>query len=74
MAIYVTSEGKRMLEEELRYLKTDKMKDVVETMETAISMGDLHEYAEAKEHMEKIKAHIAELEDVLKKIVVKDTV
>jgi transcription elongation GreA/GreB family factor len=73
MAIYTTSGGKRALEEELRYLKNVVLKAIQEEMDVSISMGDLHEYHEAKAVREKTLTRIAELEEMLQKIVVLDT-
>ena len=73
MAIYTTPGGKRVLEEELRHLKTDVLEAIQEEMDASISMGDLHEYNDAKAVREKIQIRIAELEEMLQKIVVLDT-
>ena len=73
MAIYTTPGGKRALEEELRQLKTVVLTALQEEMDASISMGDLHEYNDAKAVQEKILARIAELEEMLQKIVVLDT-
>ena len=40
---YMTEEGKRKLEEELEYLKTERRKEVVERIKIARSFGDLSE-------------------------------
>lgn len=56
------------LEEELRYLKTDKMQQVVDDIREARSHGDLSEnseYDEARNEQAKLFGRIAEIEDML---------
>ena len=56
------------LEQELRYLKTIKEKEVAEQIKEARSFGDLSEnseYDEAKNEQAKLYGRIAELENIL---------
>jgi transcription elongation factor GreA len=69
--IVVTDEGLKKLTEELDYLKNIKRKEVVESIRTALSFGDLSEnseYDEAKNEQAKVEAQINELEETLKHI------
>ncbi|MHC1694407.1 MAG: transcription elongation factor GreA [Eubacteriales bacterium] len=69
--VVVTSEGLQKLEEELEYLKTIKRKEVVETIKTALSFGDLSEnseYDEAKNEQAKVEVRIVEIEEILRNI------
>ena len=43
---YMTEEGKKKLEDELDFLKTEKRKEVVERIKIARSFGDLSENSE----------------------------
>lgn len=73
MAITVTQEGKIKLEEELSYLKNVRRKEVTEAIRIALGFGDLSEnseYDEAKTEQAKVESRIAELEEMLKNIVV----
>ncbi len=72
-AMKVTKAGKLKLEEELKYLKETRRKEVVEQIKTARGFGDLSEnseYDEAKNEQGKVEARIVELEAMLKNIVV----
>lgn len=56
------------LEEELRYLKTEKMQQVVDDIREARSHGDLSEnseYDEARNEQAKLFGRIAEIEEML---------
>ncbi|MCL2517367.1 MAG: transcription elongation factor GreA [Oscillospiraceae bacterium] len=69
--IVVTDEGLKKLTEELEYLKNVKRREVVESIRTALSFGDLSEnseYDEAKNEQAKVEAQINDLEDILKQI------
>ncbi len=73
MAITVTKEGKLKLEEELSYLKNVKRKEVTEAIRIALGFGDLSEnseYDEAKTEQGKVENRIAELEEMLKNVIV----
>lgn len=73
--IFLTDEGLRKLEQELEELKTVKRKEVAATIKVALSFGDLSEnseYDEAKNEQAMVEARIAELEAMLKQVVVLD--
>ena len=73
MALTVTKEGKIKLEEELNYLKNVKRKEITEAIGIAKGFGDLSEnseYDEAKTEQAKVETRIAELEEMLKDIIV----
>ncbi|MCM8901934.1 transcription elongation factor GreA [Caldicoprobacter algeriensis] len=65
----LTQEGVAKLEEELRYLKTVKRKEVAERIKQAIAFGDLSEnseYDEAKNEQAFIEGRIVTLENLLR--------
>ena len=65
---YLTAEGKKELEEKLKYYKTERRKQVTEQIVRAREFGDLSENSEydaAKELQAQIEAEIAEMEDIL---------
>ncbi len=67
--ILLTYEGLQKLENELEYLKTQKRKEVAETIKQALSFGDLSEnseYDEAKNEQAQVEARIVQLEKMLK--------
>lgn len=67
--ILLTYDGLQKLEEELEYLKTQKRKEVAETIKQALSFGDLSEnseYDEAKNEQAQVEARIVQLEKMLK--------
>ena len=69
----VTEEGLKKLTDELEYLKTVKRKEETEAIRVALSFGDLSEnseYDEAKTEQAKVESRIAELDDMLKRVVV----
>lgn len=71
--VRVTKAGKQKLEDELRDLKENRRKEVVEQIKTARGFGDLSEnseYDEAKNEQGKVEARIAELEAMLKNVVI----
>ena len=71
----VTSEGLVKLQEELKYLKEVKRKEVVEAIEIARSYGDLSEnseYDEAKTEQGRVEGRIHELEEILATVIVVD--
>ena len=71
----VTTEGFKKLEGELEYLRNTKRKEVQEAIAVARSFGDLSEnseYDEAKNEQAKVEARIAELEEILRNIMVID--
>ena len=65
----LTHEGVAKLEEELRYLKTVKRKEVAERIKQAIAFGDLSEnseYDEAKNEQAFVEGRIVTLENLLR--------
>lgn len=69
---YMTMEGKRKLEEELEYLKTERRKEVVERIKIARSFGDLSEnseYDSAKEEQAFVEGRIIQLEKMIRNAV-----
>ena len=71
--ITVTQEGLEKLQQEYNYLKNVKRKEVSEAIKEARGFGDLSEnseYDEAKTEQAKVESRIAELDDMLKRVVV----
>lgn len=71
--VVLTREGYKKLEEELKYLKSVKRKEVAEKINHALSFGDLSENAEyeaAKDEQAFIEGRILTLEEKLQKAVV----
>lgn len=69
--VYLTAEGKARLEQELAFLKTEKMQQIADEMGRAIAEGDLREnagYDEARRAMWQNNSRIAELEDILSRV------
>ncbi len=67
--IYLTSEGARKLQEELKELTGPRRVDLAKRLRSAISMGDLKENADyiiAKEDQAFLEGKIVELEQILK--------
>ncbi len=63
--IFLTSEGYLELEQELHYLKTEKRKEVTQTLKEARALGDLSEnseYDQAKNDQEELEKRISEIE------------
>jgi len=73
--VVVTASGLKALEEELEQLKTVRRKEVSEKIRVARSYGDLSEnseYDEAKNEQASVEARIADLEVMLKNVVILD--
>lgn len=73
--IVVTQSGLKALEDELEQLKTIRRKEVSEKIRVARSYGDLSEnseYDEAKNEQAIVEARIADLEVMLKNVVILD--
>lgn len=73
--IVVTKSGLKALEDELVQLKTVRRKEVSEKIRVARSFGDLSEnseYDEAKNEQAIVEARIADLEVMLKNVVILD--
>jgi transcription elongation factor GreA len=70
---YITEEKKHALEVELNYLKTEKRKEILESLEAARALGDLSENAEyhqAREDQGKTEDRIIQIDHMLKSSVV----
>jgi len=68
-SITLTAEGKRELEEQLRYLKTVRRPEIADRIGRAADEGDLSEngaYHQAKEDQARLDCQIAELSAVLR--------
>ena len=73
--IFLTSEGYLELENELHYLKTEKRKEVTQTLKEARALGDLSEnseYEQAREDQANLEKRIVEVEYALEHAVVID--
>ena len=73
--IFLTSEGYLELEQELHYLKTEKRKEVTQTLKDARALGDLSEnseYEQAREDQANLEKRIVEVEYALEHAVVID--
>ena len=65
----MTEEGRKKLEEELEYLKTERRQDVVERIKIARSFGDLSENSEydaAKDEQAFVEGRVSQIEQMLK--------
>lgn len=68
--VLLTEDGLKKLHEELKVLKEDRRKEVIERIQEAISHGDLSEnadYAQAKEEQAFIEGRIQEIEEMIKR-------
>jgi transcription elongation factor GreA len=73
MIQYLTSDGLNKLKKELDYLKTVKRREIAQTLQRAISFGDLSEnaaYQEGKEAQGFLEGRILELENIIKNAVI----
>ena len=67
--VLLTDDGLKKLQDELRVLKDERRKEVIERIQEAVSHGDLSEnadYAQAKEEQAFIEGRIQELEEMIK--------
>jgi transcription elongation factor GreA len=67
--VLLTQDGLNKLNDELKTLKEERRKEVIERIQEAISHGDLSEnadYAQAKEEQAFIEGRIQEIEDMIK--------
>jgi transcription elongation factor GreA len=67
--VLLTEDGLKKLNVELKVLKEERRKEVIERIQEAISHGDLSEnadYAQAKEEQAFIEGRIQEVEEMLK--------
>jgi transcription elongation factor GreA len=74
-SIQLTREGLEKLQNELEYLKTEGRTDIAEKIRVARGYGDLSEnseYDEAKNEQAIVEARIADLEVMLKNVVILD--
>lgn len=65
----LTEDGLKKIRDELRVLKEERRREVIERIQEAVSHGDLSEnadYAQAKEEQAFIEGKIQELEDMIK--------
>lgn len=70
---YMTSEGKKKLEDELEYLRTERRKEVVERIKVARSFGDLSENSEydaAKDEQAFVESRIQQIEQMVRNAVI----
>src|SRR5690625_4953675 len=70
---YMTKDGKRKLEEELEYMKTERRKVGVERIKVARSFGDLSEnseYDSAKEEQAFVEGRIIQLEKMINNAII----
>jgi len=68
-SVLLTEEGLKKLRDELKVLKEDRRKEVIERIQEAVSHGDLSEnadYAQAKEEQSFIEGRIVEIEEMIK--------
>ncbi len=74
--LYVTEEGLKEIEDELKYLTTVKREEISEKLAAAIAQGDLKENADyhaAKDEQAFIELRIRDLEDSLRRVeIIKD--
>ncbi|MGE5392883.1 MAG: transcription elongation factor GreA [Candidatus Saccharibacteria bacterium] len=67
--VLLTSDGLTKLREELRVLKDERRREVIERIQEAVAHGDLSEnadYAQAKEEQAFIEGRVQEIEDMIK--------
>ena len=70
---YMTLQGKQKLEAELKYLKTERRKEVVERIKIARSFGDLSENSEydaAKDEQAFVESKIQQIEQMIRDAVI----
>lgn len=73
--VYLTAEGKKELEERLKYLKTVRRAEITEKIKVARDFGDLSENAEydaAKAEQSQFEGEIMEIEAKLKNAIIID--
>lgn len=75
--IYVTKEGLKKLEDELKHLKDERRVEIADKLKEAISFWDLSEnaeYEEARNEQAQVELRISELEEQLKNVkIIKET-
>jgi transcription elongation factor GreA len=68
--VLLTEDGLKKLHDELKVLKEERRKEVIERIQEAVSHGDLSEnadYAQAKEEQSFIEGRIQEIEEMIKR-------
>ena len=68
--LVITEEGKKEIEERLRFLKNEKRPEVLEKLKVARDFGDLSENSEydaAKKQQSIVETEIAQIEETLRK-------
>ncbi|OGE87709.1 MAG: transcription elongation factor GreA [Candidatus Doudnabacteria bacterium RIFCSPLOWO2_02_FULL_49_13] len=68
-AVLLTEDGLKKLQDEVKILKEDRRREVIERIQEAVAHGDLSEnadYAQAKEEQAFIEGRIQEIEEILK--------
>lgn len=69
-AVFLTPKGKRKLEDELHFLRTEKRDEIAAFMQSILEEGDISEnsgYDDARAKMGALESRISELEDLLLK-------
>lgn len=69
---YISEEGLKNLKDELKFLKTQKRREIADRIEEAKKFGDLSEnaeYAEALSAQEEMERRISEIDELLKRTV-----
>ncbi len=67
--VLLTKEGLKKLQDEVKILKDERRKEVIERIQEAVAHGDLSEnadYAQAKEEQAFIEGRILEIEEMIK--------
>ncbi|MBI3952539.1 MAG: transcription elongation factor GreA [Candidatus Doudnabacteria bacterium] len=67
--VLLTEDGLKKLQDELKLLKDERRKEIIERIQEAVAHGDLSEnadYAQAKEEQAFIEGRIQEIEDMIK--------
>lgn len=67
--VLLTEEGLKKLQDELKVLKEERRREVIERIQEAVAHGDLSEnadYAQAKEEQAFIEGRIQEIEEMIK--------
>lgn len=67
--VLLTEDGLKKLQDELKILKEERRREVIERIQEAVSHGDLSEnadYAQAKEEQSFIEGRIMEIEEMVK--------
>lgn len=67
--VLLTEDGLKKIQDELRVLKEERRKEVIERIQEAVAHGDLSEnadYAQAKEEQAFIEGRILEIEEMVK--------